>query len=194
MSDRSLDVGYFDRLYAANPDPWRFETSAYEHAKYAATIAALPRARYRRGVEIGCSIGVLTEQLATKCDGLLGVDVAAAALATARSRCARLDNVEFAQLSFPDDRPEGNFDLIVMSEVLYYFDKTRMPALADTIIAMAIKGADIVLIHWLGPTPDYPMTGDAAVEAFIAAVGARATVGVQQRQDAAYRMDCLRGV
>ena len=50
----SLGVDYFDTLYDGNAEPWRFETSAYEHAKYEATIAALPRQRYRRGIEIGC--------------------------------------------------------------------------------------------------------------------------------------------
>jgi len=64
----SLPPGYFDALYAASPDPWAFETSAYERAKYAATLDALPARRYRRALEVGCSIGVLTRQLADRCD------------------------------------------------------------------------------------------------------------------------------
>ena len=35
------DPGYFERLYARDPDPWRFATSEYERDKYAATLAAL---------------------------------------------------------------------------------------------------------------------------------------------------------
>ena len=190
MSERSLDAGYFDRLYAADPDPWGFETSPYERAKYAATISALPRDRYHLGIETGCSIGVLTEQLAAKCDSVLGVDVAAAALATARDRCAKLDRVEIALLCLPGDRPEGRFDLIVLSEVLYCFDAA---AITSTVMSMASADTDIVLVHWLGPTPDYPMTGDAAVEAFLAAVGARAEI-TMQRREAEYRLECLRGV
>ena len=61
---RSLPTAYFDRKYAFDPDPWGFATSAYEADKYRATLAALPRARYRRALEVGCSIGVLTERLA----------------------------------------------------------------------------------------------------------------------------------
>ncbi len=191
MTAPSLDTGYFDRLYAADADPWRFETSAYEQAKYADTIAALPRQRYTHGVEIGCSIGVLTEQLAARCDQLLGVDVAAAALATARRRCARLDHVDFALLALPSQRRDGQFDLIMLSEVLYYFDPPTIAAVADAVIAMAAPGADIVLVHWLGPTPDYPMTGDAAVAAFLAAIGPRADL-MKQHRHADYRFDCLR--
>ncbi len=60
----SLSTEYFDDLYQKNEDPWDFETSAYERDKYAATLAALPNAHYQNAFEIGCSIGVLTQQLA----------------------------------------------------------------------------------------------------------------------------------
>ena len=36
------DPGYFEQLYASDPDPWRFATSDYERDKYAATLDALP--------------------------------------------------------------------------------------------------------------------------------------------------------
>ena len=42
----SLPPGYFEAIYARDPDPWRFADSAYERAKYDATLAALPRPRY----------------------------------------------------------------------------------------------------------------------------------------------------
>ncbi|MFC7609312.1 SAM-dependent methyltransferase [Teichococcus aestuarii] len=64
----SLPAAYFEALYAADPDPWRFRDSAYEAGKYAATLAALERPRYGRVLEVGCSIGVLTKQLAGRCD------------------------------------------------------------------------------------------------------------------------------
>ncbi len=205
MAARSLDAGYFDRLYASDPDPWRFQTSAYERDKYAASLAALPRPRYRRGIEIGCSIGVLTEILAQRCDTMLGVDVAEAALATARQRCATIGNVQFARMALPAEVPAGRFDLIILSEILYYFDAPTIAVLARTILAMAQPRADILLVHWLGPTPDYPLTGDAAVQAFLAAIGSAATIigsaattidsaatiiGQQRQPD--YRLDLLR--
>ena len=52
----------FDRLYAERPDPWDFETSAYEHAKYDATLAALDDRRYATGLEVGCSMTVVLPQ------------------------------------------------------------------------------------------------------------------------------------
>ncbi|KAB7645582.1 SAM-dependent methyltransferase [Polymorphobacter fuscus] len=191
MAATSLDAGYFDRLYAADADPWRFETSAYEDAKYAATLRALPRARYRSAIEVGCSIGVLTERLAARCDAVLGIDVAEAALVQARQRCAALTHVRFVQAYMPAEHPAGPFDLILLSEVLYYFDRPTVAAMADAVLAMAGSGADIMLVHWLGPTPDYPLNGDEAVTAFLNALGERAVITFQRRE-AEYRLDRLR--
>lgn len=50
-SQQSLPPSYFDALYSADPDPRKFETSQYEANNYAATIAALPKARYRSGLD-----------------------------------------------------------------------------------------------------------------------------------------------
>ena len=85
----SIEPAYFDALYAADPDPWRFASSDYEREKYAATLDALPPRRFAAALEVGCSIGVLTRQLAARCDTLLALDVAEAALAQARARCPR---------------------------------------------------------------------------------------------------------
>jgi hypothetical protein len=103
----SIDRGYFDAIYARDLDPWRFATSDYERAKYHASLAALGDRRFAAGLEIGCSIGVLTAQLAARCDRLVAVDVAEAALAEAR-RTVTAENVAFANVRVPDDgRPNG---------------------------------------------------------------------------------------
>ena len=44
----SLSAAYFDGLYAKKNDPWRFATSPYEQAKYAATLQALATARFAK--------------------------------------------------------------------------------------------------------------------------------------------------
>jgi SAM-dependent methyltransferase len=185
----ALDPGYFDRLYADKADPWDLATSAYEDAKYGATLAALPRARYATAVEIGCSVGALTARLAARCDDLLATDVAQAALDAAAERCAGLP-VRFARSTLPDAPPPGRFDLIMLSEVLYYFAAPDVARVAAACRTMASPGADLILVHWLGPTPDYPLTGDEAVTAFLAAAG-WATV-IRQERTPQYRLDGLR--
>jgi hypothetical protein len=74
----TLGSGYFDAMYQAASDPWGFENRWYERRKYALSLALLPAERYRSAFEPGCSIGVFSEQLGSRCDALLCCDVAAA--------------------------------------------------------------------------------------------------------------------
>lgn len=187
----SLPPAYFDALYGGSPDPWAFATSDYEAGKYAATMAALPRARYRSALEIGCSIGVLTGALAQRCDAVTAVDVAEAALEQARARNAGQSHVRFACQQFPVAVPEGKFDLILLSEVLYYLDRPAIAAAARATRALVLTDADVLLVHWLGPTPDYPLNGEEAAEAFIGALSPDAAVLKQDRTEQ-YRIDLLR--
>lgn len=181
---------YFDKLYSENPDPWEFATSDYERDKYADTVAALPRERYRSGFEVGCSIGVLTRQLAQRCDRLLSVDASEIALESARARNADLPHVEFRRMRVPDELPTGPFDLIVLSEVLYYFDDGEIGRVIDSMVALSEPGTDFVLVHWALDT-DYPQTGDSATERFIQHVGPKMQILQQERRER-YRLDVLR--
>ena len=118
-----LEQAYFDDLYRRDPDPWDFATSDYERDKYADSLAALGDRRFDRALEVGCSIGVFTAALAARCRELVAVDVSPAAVAAARERTARLAGVAASsQATLPEDMPAGSFDLIVCSEVLYYWD------------------------------------------------------------------------
>jgi SAM-dependent methyltransferase len=185
--DTSLEPEYFTALYARDPDPWRFATSEYEREKYAATLDALPRPHFGSAFEVGCSIGVLTRQLAARCGRLLAVDVAPAALHQAQLRCADRRNVDFALMRVPQEWPERAFDLVLLSEVLYYLvpaDIALVAALTRT--SLRPRGA-AVLVHYTLPT-DYPVSGDDAANAFIAASGFRA---ITQRREAQYRLDVL---
>ena len=188
----SLPAEYFDALYAHDPDPWRFATSDYEAAKYAATLEAVSPARFAAGLEIGCSIGVLTRRLAECCDTLLAVDVAEAALDQARQRNADLPHVRFARAAVPGCWPQGRFDLIVLSEVLYYLDQTDGAATAQLASKAALPGGTVLLVHWLGDT-NYPRTGDTAVEQFLVET-AHTLILQQQARTSQYRLDLLRRV
>ncbi len=186
MSRRTASIppSYFETLYAADADPWRFASSPYEREKYAATLAALPDRRFSAGLEVGCSIGVLTQQLAARCDRLLALDVAEAALEQARARCP---TVTFERRVVPDAWPPGEFDLIVFSEMLYYLDLPGIRATAARALDALRPAGCMLLVHYLGET-DYPTSGDDAADAFIQA--AALTVGYQHRA-AGYRIDRL---
>ncbi len=184
----SLPASYFDDVYGANADPWGFETSPYEAAKYARTLAALPRARYRSAFEIGCSIGVLTERLAARCDALLAVDVAEHALASTRARCADLPRVRVERMQPPGEFPDATFDLIVLSEVGYYWSADDLLAARALILDHLESGGHLILVHWTPPVPDYPLTGDEVHEAFAVSVGAGLS-HLHGHREGQYRLD-----
>jgi 2-polyprenyl-3-methyl-5-hydroxy-6-metoxy-1,4-benzoquinol methylase len=125
---QTLRPEYFDALYTADPDPWNFGASAYERAKYTLTLNAMPKPRYRSALEVGCSIGVLTSSLASRCDAVVAIDAAQTPLAEAMRRCADLPGVRFAHMFVPDQWPDGAFELILLSEVIYYLSATMSAA------------------------------------------------------------------
>ena len=188
----TLPPKYFDHVYQANRDPWNFETSPYERAKYAATLAALPRSHYAEAFEIGCSLGVLTAQLASRCGHLLAVDVSEAALAQARARCAGLQQVEMKLLCVPEEFPAQQFDLILLSEVGYYWSPTDLARAADLLIAALNPGSQLLLVHWTPPVHDYPLTGDDVHQFFLAKTKADGPLRhlTGQRHET-YRLDLL---
>lgn len=165
--ERTLTETYFNDVYSHNDDPWNFETSEYERNKYQATIQALPRASYQHGFEIGCSIGVLTELLAKKCQSLLSIDTAEKPLVRARQRLAEKPHVTLQKMEVPDQFPEQKFDLVVMSEVGYYLAMADLTRLAQKIIGHLDNGGHLLLVHWTPFVHDYPLTGDQVHEAFL---------------------------
>jgi ubiquinone/menaquinone biosynthesis C-methylase UbiE len=154
----TLPASYFDRMYAADPDPWGFETRWYERRKYNLTLAALPSPRFARGLEIGCSIGVLTTALAGRCDSLVALDPSPVALSAARARVP--SSVRLVQGSAPGDWPAGTYDLMVFSEVCYYLDRVDLERLLDLVDRDLAAGGSVVACHWRHPVNDYPLTGD----------------------------------
>ena len=184
----SWDRGVFERIYARGEDPWDFAGSAYEIAKYDQTLAALPRPRFACGLEVGCSIGVQTRRLAQRCDRLLALDVAPSAVARARSRCADLPHVTVREAQAPRDWPPGTYDLIVLSEVLYFLDRNDLAGLARLVLGSLRPEGVVLLVNWTGET-DTPTTGDEAAQTFMAAAS---LLEVRlHRQHCSYRLDLL---
>lgn len=155
---------FFEAKYRLNGDPWNFAGSAYELGRYDATMAALSGRRYRRAFEPGCAVGVLTERLAGICDAVEAVDVSPTAVKQARERCAAFANVrirceEFSESTLQDGALR-EFDLIVLSEIGYYFEPERWSDLAARLSQQMQQGATLLSVHWLGHSEDHRMSGD----------------------------------
>ncbi len=152
---------FFEARYQAASDPWQFAASSYEQDRYQATLDALTQPTYRRGFEPGCSIGVLTAALATRVAELIACDLSDTAVARARERCRAWKQVDIHQGDVADGPPPGRFDLMVFSELGYYFRPDRLRRVAGRMAHSLEPGGEFVAVHWLGISPDHRLHGDA---------------------------------
>ena len=154
-------INFFVQMYAENADPWSFDTRWYDARKHDLTVAALPRRHYRSGFEPGCSTGMLTARLAARCDRLLAVDAVDAAVTTAAERVAGRPGVRVRRAAMPHEWPAGEtFDLIMLSELGYYFDDADLALLLGHAVAALEPGGDLVAVHWRWPVPEHARPGD----------------------------------
>lgn len=160
MTPPRLPDSFFEAMYDVAPDPWGFRSRWYERRKRALTLAALPRQRYRSGFEPGCSIGLLTEELAERCDRLVATDVSAAALGAAASRLGHREGVDLRRWALGDPWPADRFDLIMLSEICYYLTAPSLRAVLAAAVTALDPGGTLLAVHWRHPVPDYPLTGD----------------------------------
>ncbi len=145
-------------MYSRDDDPWEFASSPYEARKFDLTVAALPRARYRSGFEPGCSNGELSARLATRCDELLACDLLEDVVRRAARRLAAQPHVRVERRDVSNEWPPGEFDLLVLSEMAYYFDERTLEEMMRLARSTCRYEADVIAVHWTGET-DYPLSG-----------------------------------
>jgi SAM-dependent methyltransferase len=185
---KSLTTDFFESLYEANPDPWQFETSEYEAQKYVATLNALPHTSYRSGFEIGGSIGVLTEKLARHCQSLLSIDVSKVAQEQAKQRCRHLSNIDFQMMSVPQEFPSESFDLVILSEVGYYWCWEDLRKAQQLILEHLQSNGHLLLVHWIVDARELPLTGDEVHDSFLELVPQRLK-HLNSLKEEKYRLD-----
>jgi len=111
---------HFENLYRRKQDPWNYEHSGFEREKYLKTLQAIP-GEVETIWEIGCGEGVFTRLLLEKGKRVGGVDISSTALSRAKERLKDFgDKVCLQKLDIVREDIEGNFDLILASEILYY--------------------------------------------------------------------------
>ncbi len=160
MAINTVSKEFFEEKYRASRDPWNFSSSSYELNRYEEIMRLLGDRTFNHGFEPGCSIGVLTESLAGRCRHLFAMDISPTAVAKARQRCERYPNVTVVEGALPDELPRGTFDLIVFSEIGYYFERGVLAEVRDLLTERLTKQGVLIGVHWLGVSPDHLLTGD----------------------------------
>lgn len=160
MSLSPTSPEFFETMYAEREDPWEFASSQYERDRYATIVRALNNRHYQCAFEPGCSIGILTAQLARFCDRVEALDISPTAVARARARCERLPNVQILCGSLSEMIPDEEIDLVVFSEIGYYFTGVQLSSLATKLIRRMVPKGTLLAVHWLGSSQDHVLDGD----------------------------------
>lgn len=165
----------------------RFADDAYERNRYDHILAHVPPGRYDTAFEPGCSIGVLTRQLADRCRRVIAIDIAETANADAHWRCADQPGVELTQGVLPDDLPDEPLDLVVLSEIGYYFTEPVLSDLAHRIRDVVSPGGRVVAVHWTGRSPDHVLHGRDVHRIPRTQLGLEHRDGTERRHDGSNR-------
>ena len=107
---------------------------------------------------------MLTERLAAYCDEVYAIDFSPSACAQARARCACLPQVEVCCAALPEGTPAKDFDLLVLSEIGYYFTPQDWQRVSAALINSIPQGAIVLAAHWLGHSQDHRISGDEVHE------------------------------
>lgn len=148
----------FEARYRTDPDPWGYRSSDYEQAKYAATLDACGPGPFATALELGGSIGVFSARLAPRCRRLETIDFSPTAARAARAALAPHPHAHVIVGEIPGDLPDGPFDLVVASEILYYLAPAALAQTLEALQARTRAGARLVCVHWRPPGPERPFT------------------------------------
>lgn len=160
----STPRSHFEEFFATHDDPWGFRSSWYEQRKRELLLATLPRATYDAGLELGCATGILTSRLADRCAHLVAVDFAEEALTAAARELAGRDNVTLQSAALPHEWPDGEYDLIVLSEIGYFWNVADLDTAIDRITQSLAPTGHLIACHWRHPMPENPTGGDEVHE------------------------------
>lgn len=151
----------FDDVHAMRQDPWSVWDSEYERAKRRDLIRHLRPAVFAHTIEIGCSVGALSHDLAQCSRKVTAVDASAEALAEARSLSEDMaPNIDFVQATVPFEWPPGQFDCVVLSETGFYMTRSQLQQTLRRIQGSTPSRFVLVLCHWRGDIRRWPLSAD----------------------------------
>ncbi len=138
-----------DQFFDSGGDPFGFDVNPNEQTKFQRTLEVCGNGNLGRVLEIGCAVGSFTELLAPRVTDLLAIDVSEAAIQQARERMSGHPNVHPEVRALPADFPDGPFDLIVASDVLYYLTVEELETCLTLIEKRLAPGGALVAVHYI---------------------------------------------
>ena len=120
----------FDKVHRERQDPWDYLTipvrGVERFQRVNEVLEEISKGRpFEHALEVGCSEGLYTRELAFKCRALLAVDVSPIALERAQIRCEDFGHVVFRAWDLRREELYESFDLIVAMGVLESLGRPR---------------------------------------------------------------------
>ena len=192
MVPPEMRPGFFEHFFDEG-DPFGFDRNPEEQLKFARTLEACGGESLGRVLELGCAVGSFTEVLAPYADQVLALDVSQSAVDRVAQRLAAHPHVRAVAMSIPAEFPEGTFDVVVASDVLYYLPVAELQRCVERIHASLADGGAFVAVHYV-PRMGSLLNGDEAhdvVTAHAAQLGMRHVLADREEfgPGRAYRVD-----
>lgn len=143
---KPIDPDGFEAMFQKDADPWNYAASPFEAFKRRELLRACGARQYGRALELACANGETSRHLVKRCLTLLAVDASPTVIDAARAR-VQAPGLTFANAILPAEAPRGPFDLIVVSELLYYMTERDMLDLIDRVVHALAPGGRLVLVH-----------------------------------------------
>lgn len=174
----------FERLHRDTANPWEVAGRFYEQRKRALTMGSLPRPRFARTLEVGCSVGVLTKELAGRSDVLLALDTSETAVRRTNEALIRDESAKAVLATVPGDWPqeEAPFDLIVLSETGYFLSSDQLAEVIRLIRGSLTDDGVLLLCHWRHPIEGWELDGDT-VHQRVRQLSGLATLALHTEED-----------
>lgn len=142
----------FEEIYAGSTkDAWAYENGEFARRRFQFVLEMLPESRVASALEVGCAEGHFTKELAGRVDQLLACDISKIAIERAQQFCKDVRNVRYATLDVRNGLPGGEFDLILFSDVLYYFSKKEALRVIDDSAKRLSPGGFLLLSNEWSP-------------------------------------------
>jgi SAM-dependent methyltransferase len=156
----AMRPGFFEHFFDEG-DPFGIDRSPEEQLKFARALEVCGGDGLGRVLELGCAVGSFTEVLAAHAREVLALDVSQAAVDRVAERMGGSPHVRAVAMTVPAEFPDGVFDLVVASDVLYYLPVADLRRCVDRIEAALADGGAFVAVHYV-PRMGSVLDGDEA--------------------------------
>ena len=190
-----VKVPDFDAVYRNDSDPWQVHSSFYEQRKLQVVLATLSQPGYQRAWDPACGVGSLALRLAQRCSSVLASDASPVAVNLTARLTAAQPHITVRKVVLPvaaESLGEGNFDLVVLSEFMYYLDAAARSATLTSLGSVTVGGAEVMSLHWRHKPGDAWLSGADTQLEITAALTGRGWQHLVHHADVDFVLDTFR--